>query len=187
MLLALELNGEPLPPSHGFPLRAIVPGWFGMAAVKWLQRILVSTTPFQGYYQTVDYAYWARRDDLPTLVPLTEMSVKAQIAEPVMNEKIPAGKTYRVHGAAWGASAITSVEVSTDGGETWAAARLGGDVEANAWRFWEFEWAPPATAQRCTIVARATDAAGRTQPSERIADYGSYMINHCLPIEVEVM
>ncbi len=188
VLLALELNGEALPASHGFPLRAVVPGWFGMAAVKWLQRILVSTTPFQGYYQTVDYAYWTRRDGLPTLVPLSEMAVKAQIAQPVKNEIVPAGKSFHVHGAAWcGEAEITTVELSTDGGETWAVTKLADNAEKNAWRFWEFEWQTPTAPGRYALIARATDSAGRTQPATRNADHGSYLVNHYLPIEVEVV
>ncbi|MEO5722631.1 MAG: sulfite oxidase [Chthoniobacterales bacterium] len=187
VLLALQLNGEPLTPSHGFPLRAVVPGWFGMASVKWIKRIMVSTTPFQGYYQTIDYAYWTRRDGLPTLVPLAEMQVKAQIAQPARNEKVSAGKNYRVHGAAWGEREIAKVELSTDGGATWAIAKLSGTAPAkNAWRFWEFDWDAPAEARRCTLIARATDVDGRTQPTARVADYGSYVVNHWLPIEVEV-
>ena len=76
------MNGEPLTPAHGFPLRAVVPGWFGMASVKWLQRIVVTREPFNGYYQSIDYTYWQERDGMPTLVPLAEMQVKAQIARP---------------------------------------------------------------------------------------------------------
>lgn len=187
VLLALELNGEPLTPSHGFPLRAVVPGWFGMASVKWLERIVVSTTPFEGYYQSIDYAYWTRRDGLPTLVPLAEMRVKAQIARPRMNETVPAGRSYRVFGAAWaGKSEIAKVELSTDGGSTWSPATLADETAKNAWRFWEFQWETPVQATRCTLIARATDAADQTQPRERVADYGSYMVNHWLPIEVAV-
>ncbi len=188
VLLALDLNGEPLPASHGFPLRAVVPGWYGMASVKWLERIMVSTTPFHGYYQSIDYAYWARRDGLPTLVPLSEMPVKAQIAQPAKNEAVPAGKPYRVHGAAWGGKGgIAKVELSTDGGATWLLAKLADGAGKDAWRFWEFHWETPSTPKRCTLIVRATDAAGKTQPSARIADYGSYMINHWLPIEVDVV
>ena len=189
VLLALALNGEPLSASHGFPLRAVAPGWFGMASVKWLQRIVVSTTPFEGYYQSIDYTYWKRRvDGLPTLVPLRAMQVKAQIARPRMNEAIPARQTYRVYGAAWsGDGDVTQVEVSADGGTHWSEAKLLGEPVANAWRFWEFLWETPATGTRCILIARAIDSAGRTQPAERMADYGSYMVNQWLPIEVQIL
>ncbi|MBA2742789.1 MAG: sulfite oxidase [Chthoniobacterales bacterium] len=187
VLLAYAMNGERLTPEHGYPLRAVVPGWFGMASVKWLQRIVVSEAPFNGYYQSIDYTYWTRDHELPTLAPLAEMRVKAQIARPEMHEVVPPGREYRVHGAAWSSdSDVVAVEVSTDGGRNWSPANLIGEPVKNAWRFWELRWQTPQHPTRCTLIARATDAAGRTQPRERIADYGTYMINHWLPISVEV-
>ncbi len=187
VLLAFEMNGEPLTPEHGFPLRAVVPGWFGMASVKWLQRIVVTTQPFNGYYQSIDYTYWEERDGMPTLVPLAEMRVKAQIARPHMGEVVAAGQEYRVHGAAWGGEDdVAIVEVSTDAGATWKAATLLGEPVKNAWRFWELDWTAPADRGTYQLMARATDSAGRIQPPHRIAEYGTYMINHVLPIRVEV-
>lgn len=187
VLLALEMNGAPLTPEHGFPLRAIVPGWFGMASVKWLQHIVVTTEPFNGYYQSIDYSYWQNRDGMPTLVPLAEMRVKAQIARPAMGETVQAGQVYRVHGAAWGGEdAIAQVEVSDDEGASWNMATLLGEAQPNAWRFWEFHWNTPAQPGECVLMARATDSSGRTQPSQRIEEYGSYMVNHVLPIRVHV-
>ncbi len=187
VLLAWEMNGEALSAAHGFPLRALVPGWFGMASVKWLQRIIVSTVPFNGYYQSIDYTYWERHDGLPTLRPLAGMRVKAQIARPHENEAVPRATNYRVHGAAWGGDEkIAKVEVSVDGGENWVEANLLGEPVENAWRFWEFEWQTPDESKVCTLMARAFDSAGRGQPAERNADYGTYMVDHWLPIEVEV-
>jgi DMSO/TMAO reductase YedYZ molybdopterin-dependent catalytic subunit len=187
VLLAWALNGEPLTPNHGFPLRAVVPGWFGMAAVKWLRRIIVTHKPFNGYYQSIDYTYWEQRDGLPTLVPLGEMRVKAQIARPTLGETISSGSSYRVHGAAWAGEAdLASVELSTDGGRTWQPATLLGDAVKNAWRFWEFAWQTPQQPGECTLIARATDGAGGTQPPQRVAEYGTYMINHLLPISVRI-
>ena len=101
VLLATEMNGDPLTPSHGFPLRAIVPGWYGMAAVKWLQRIVVTEKPYNGYYQTVDYAFWERDAAGVRLVPITQMQVKSAIARPGINEVIDGGIDYTVAGAAW--------------------------------------------------------------------------------------
>jgi DMSO/TMAO reductase YedYZ molybdopterin-dependent catalytic subunit len=187
ILLAFEMNGEPLTPSHGFPLRAIVPGWYGMAAVKWLQRIVVTDRPYNGYYQTVDYAFWERDDAGVRLVPITHMQVKAAIARPGSNEVIAAGNHYTVAGAAWTADAeIVKVELSTDGGATWQGASLGEKQVRNSWRLWEWDWATPKTSGRRVLLARATDSRGRTQPMERDPDRGSYQINHCLPIEVEI-
>ena len=187
VLLAFAMNGEALTAAHGFPLRAIVPGWYAMASIKWLQRIIVTDTPFNGYYQTVDYAYWQRGDAGPALVPITEMLVKAEIARPEINEIIPAGSSYLVAGGAWtSASEITKVELSTDGGASWQLVTLKEPSQQNAWRLWEFEWKTPSKPGRYNLIARATDAEGRTQPDERDADRGTYMINHFLPIEIEI-
>ncbi len=187
VLLAYEMNGEPLTPDHGYPVRAIVPGWFGMASVKWLQRVTVTERPFGGYYQTIDYVYWEERDGFPTIVPLAEMKLKAQIARPSMGERVPAGAEYRVFGAAWaGENEVAEVEVSTDGGSNWSGAKLLGDPVPHAWRFWEFTWKTPSKPGKHRLIARAKDPSGQTQPAERNANHGSYMIDHWLPIEVEV-
>ena len=187
VLLAYKMNGEDLPPEHGFPVRAIVPGWYAMASVKWLQRIIVTDRPFTGYYQTIDYAYWEKRDDIAELKPLTEVQVKAEIARPAENEIVPAKSSVCVRGGAWACDAeITKVELSTDGGATWSDTRLLGESKPNAWRFWEFDWQTPSQPGKQTLIARATDSLGRTQPVMRDPDRGTYMINHLLPIEVEV-
>ena len=195
VLLAYKMNGEDLPPEHGFPVRAIVPGWYAMASVKWLQRIIVNDRPFTGYYQTIDYAYWQRTDyghwqrgeEIAELTPLTEMQVKAEIARPAEGETVPANTSVPVHGAAWACDAeITKVELSTDGGVTWKDAKLLGESKPNAWRLWEFNWQTPLSPGTQTLIARATDSRGLTQPVNRDPDRGTYMINHLLPIKVEV-
>ncbi len=187
VLLAYEMNGEPLTPSHGFPLRAIVPGWYGMAAVKWLERIVVTDQPYNGYYQTVDYAFWQRDAAGVRLVPITQMQVKAAIARPGINDVIAAGIDYAVAGAAWTSDAdIVKVELSMDGGKSWQEASLGEKPPRNSWRLWDWNWATPKAPGRHVLMARATDSRGRTQPMERDLDRGSYEINHCLPIEVEI-
>jgi DMSO/TMAO reductase YedYZ molybdopterin-dependent catalytic subunit len=187
VLLAYKMNGDDLPPEHGFPVRAIVPGWYAMASVKWLQRIIVTDRPFTGYYQTLDYAYWEKRDDIAELKPLTEMQVKAEIARPAEDEIVPAKSSVFVRGGAWACDAeITKVELSTDGGATWSDTKLLGESKLNAWRFWEFDWQTPSQPGKQTLVARATDSLGRTQPVMRDHDRGTYMINHLLAIEVEV-
>lgn len=187
VLLAIRMNGVPLSPEHGFPLRAIVPGWYAAASVKWLSRILVTDLPFDGYFQTIDYSVWERRDGMPSLVPIRELLVKAEIARPAMGEVVPANSNYRVHGAAWTDDhEIVKVEISDDAGATWQSARLIGRSEPNAWRLWEFEWRTPSQPGGITLIARATDSSGARQPREHDADHGSYLVNHCLPIEVEV-
>ncbi|PZR75330.1 MAG: sulfite oxidase [Chthoniobacterales bacterium] len=187
VLLAWEMNGRPLTAAHGFPLRAVVPGWYGMASVKWLQRIIIIDQPFNGYYQTVDYGFWQRGGSGPVLAPLTEMQAKAQIAQPENHAAISANGNCVVKGAAWsGEGAITKVELSVDDGNSWRAVTLEGDPKVNAWRLWRFEWINPKRGKR-RLLARATDSRGRVQPLERNADGGTYMIDHCLPIEIEVL
>jgi DMSO/TMAO reductase YedYZ molybdopterin-dependent catalytic subunit len=187
VLLAFQMNGQELTPAHGFPVRAIVPGWYGMASVKWLTRIIASAQRFHGYYQTVDYAYWKRDRNGTSLVPITELQVKAQIARPGFADTLRAGQKYRVHGAAWTTEAeITKVEISTDDGKTWHNTRLIGKPVRNAWRLWEYQWRVPDKPGKAMLTVRATDSEGRTQPSERDNDRGSYMVNHIVPIEVDV-
>jgi hypothetical protein len=152
-----------------------------------LQRVIVTDKPFGGYYQTIDYAFWKRRGDIGELTPIAEMQVKAEIARPTQGEAVPASSTFRVHGAAWTSDGeITRVEVSTDGGTTWTEANLIGASKPNAWRLWEFNWRTPSKPGEATVIARATDSKGRTQPLERDRDRGTYMINHLLPITVQV-
>src|SRR4029077_2244356 len=144
VLLAFAMNGEPLSPAHGFPLRAVVPGWYGMASIKWLQRIIATDQSFNGYYQSIDYAFWQRGDGGPALIPLTEMQVKAEIAHPENNEVIRANGKYLVNGAAWTrGGGISKVEISCDGGKTWSETNLKDTSITNAWRLWEFEWQTP--------------------------------------------
>lgn len=187
VLLAYEMNGERLTAAHGFPVRAIVPGWYAMASVKWLRRIIVTDQPFAGYFQTIDYAYWKRRGELATLVPITSMLVKAEIAWPAPGDVLPKNSDVRVHGAAWTSGAeVTEVALSFDAGATWGKAQLLGKHEENAWRLWQFDWRTPDRADQQTLVACATDSLGRTQPLIHDLDRGTYMINHRLPIEVQV-
>jgi DMSO/TMAO reductase YedYZ molybdopterin-dependent catalytic subunit len=187
VLLAYKMNEVDLPAQHGFPLRAIVPGWYAMASIKWLERIIVTNKPFTGYYQTLDYAYWKRRGEIAELVPLSEIAIKAEIARPAAGEIISANSKVRIHGAAWTSDGeITKVEVSTDGGSAWSEASLIGAAKRNAWRLWEFDWKTPSKPGKQKLIARATDSHGRTQPIERDPDRGTYMINHLLSITVEV-
>lgn len=170
VLLAYQMNGKDLPPAHGFPVRAVVPGWYGMASIKWLTRIIVTETPFRGYFQTFSYTVWQRRHGEPTLVPVTEAQVKAQIARPMPGEAVSANSTYRVFGAAWaGETDVVKVEFSADGGKTWQETKLTGEKVPFAWRFWEFEWKTPGLGKR-TLMARATDARGQSQPMKRDPD-----------------
>jgi DMSO/TMAO reductase YedYZ molybdopterin-dependent catalytic subunit len=187
VLLAYRMNSQQVPPAHGFPVRAVIPGWYGMASIKWLQRLIVTTRPFQGFFQTFTYTTWERQASVPTLVPVTEMQVKSQIARPALHEVVRAGEKYRVFGAAWaGEPEVTQVEVSTDGGGSWTKARLLDPAVRFAWRLWEYDWQVPDRPGRRVLMARATDSRGRVQPMQRNDDLRDSMISHVLPIEVEV-
>lgn len=185
VLLAYRMNGEELLPEHGFPLRAIVPGWYAMASVKWLQRIIVTDRPFNGYYQTLDYAYWRRRGEHSELTPLGPMVPKAEIAQPANGAIVPAGTTFRIRGAAWGGK-VKDVEVSVNGGSSWQRATLLDESRSDSWCRWELKWTVPSRPGKVSLMARAVDQSGQTQPAERDPNLGGYMIHHVLPIEVEV-
>jgi DMSO/TMAO reductase YedYZ molybdopterin-dependent catalytic subunit len=185
VLLAYRMNDADLTPEHGYPLRVIVPGWYGMASVKWLSRIVVTDKPFDGYWQTFQYSHWDRSSGHPKLRAVSETQVKSAIARPAFHERVPAGKPYRVYGAAWaGESQVAKVEVSIDAGASWRPAKLLDEPLPFTWRRWEYEWKVPAGANRYTLMARATDDRGQTQPSKHDTDRRSYMINFTLPVDI---
>src|SRR5262249_54847599 len=122
-LLAYAMNDQPLTGEHGYPLRAVVPGWFGMAWVKWLSAIRIVYPPFLGYWQGRDYFRWDRSLGEPNLVPLAEMPVKAQIAQPAQGAKLSVGARTRIFGAAWGGEApVREVLVCADEHAGWQPA-----------------------------------------------------------------
>ncbi len=187
VLVAYQMNGQEIPEHHGFPVRLIVPGHYGMASVKWLTSIYAVTESFAGYWQTSDYAYWDYLDGKPVRRPLSEVRLKAQIARPSMYEVIPAGSEYLVSGAAWcGEGEVAGVELSTEGREHWTDAEFLDSAQPYAWRRWQFLWHVPQRAGQYTLAARAKDADGKTQPDEHDPNHGTYMINFPLPIDVIV-
>src|ERR1700704_2506902 len=187
VLIAYQMNGRDLPRDHGFPVRAIVPGHYGMASVKWLTRIEALHKPFHGYWQTSDYAYWASMDGKPVRRALGEMKLKSQIARPRVYETLAPNRIYTVSGAAWSGEAdVVEVTVSTDGGFTWAKAEFLDPVRRHAWRRWKFDWLTPKEPGKNNFLARAKDADGVFQPDKHDQNYGVYVINHPLPIEVFV-
>lgn len=165
-LIAFKMNGEALPPDHGGPLRAIIPGWYGMDSVKWLKQVVVAREPFTGFYQARRY-YEARRvGGAVERAPLCAMRLKSQMARPINKDVLRLGP-QRVFGAAWcGDAEIAKVELSFDGGRTWKEAKLGSDHAPFAWRIWSYDWTP-AAAGSFEIIARAHDTRGRAQPLER--------------------
>jgi DMSO/TMAO reductase YedYZ molybdopterin-dependent catalytic subunit len=187
VLIAYQMNGRDLPRDHGFPVRAIVPGHYGMASVKWLTRIEAVRDPFRGYWQTSDYAYWASMLGKPVRRALGEMQLKSEIARPRVYETLPPNRIYTISGAAWaGETDVAGISVSTDGGQTWSGAEFLDPVRRHAWRRWKFDWLTPKKPGQYTLLARAKDASGVLQPEAHDKNYGSYVINHSLPIEVFV-
>ncbi len=167
MLLADEMNGRPLLPQHGFPLRLIVPGWYGMTSVKWLRSVTVQDEPFLGYQQAV--AYHVRRTEDDPGTPVSRIFPRALMIPPGIPEffsrlrRVEPGRVV-LRGRAWsGWAPIVRVEVSADGGTTWADATVGEPLSRYAWAPWEFAW-DADVAGRHDLVPRATDAAGNVQP-----------------------
>jgi DMSO/TMAO reductase YedYZ molybdopterin-dependent catalytic subunit len=160
ILIAYEMNDEPLTPDHGAPFRLIVPHWYGVASVKWLKRIDVITKDYEGEFQVGHYMYeWPDRPH----EPVTAMRVRARITDPAPGATIPAG-TSTVRGKAWsGTGPVTKVEVSLTGEGEWHPARLELRRGPYQWQDWSFEWEATAPG-RHTLRARATDAAGNVQP-----------------------
>jgi DMSO/TMAO reductase YedYZ molybdopterin-dependent catalytic subunit len=159
ILIAYEMNGEPLNRDHGAPFRLIVPHWYAVASVKWLKRIDVLTEPYAGEFQTGHYIYeWADRPH----EPVDLMRVRARITAPAAGSLLDAG-THVVRGKAWsGTGPITHVGVSVTGEGEWFAAELEHPKGPYHWQEWSFEW--NAAPGRHSLRARATDAAGNVQP-----------------------
>ena len=166
VMLAYAINGRPLPPQHGFPLRLVVPGWYGMTSVKWLRSITAVARPFEGYQQARAYHY--RTADGDEGVPVTRILPRALMVPPghpdfMSRTRFVAAGTHVVEGRAWsGRGAVVAVDFSADGGRTWAAAKLDAPLSDFAWRRWSVEWhAAPGEHELCV---RARDDAGNEQP-----------------------
>ena len=181
-LLAFEMNGVPLPASHGFPLRAIVPAWEGAYWVKWLTGLDVTDRPHDGFFVQTAYRYPKQPIAPGTVVPASEMepltglAVKSLIVSPDDGATLRSG-VLRVAGFAWtGDGEIARVDISTDGGTSWQPTSLGRDRERYAWRAFAYEWRG-ATAGTHTVMARATDSRGRTQTAAPPWNPSGYLWN----------
>jgi DMSO/TMAO reductase YedYZ molybdopterin-dependent catalytic subunit len=172
VLLADRMNGAALPQLHGAPLRAIVPGWFGMASAKWITRVRVEATPSDNHFMVKGYRYNYPGVDPAQAAPVEELKVKSLITRPLAGARVPSGNV-RVTGFAWaGPAGLTRVEVSGDGGKTWHAAQLVGERADLAWREWSADVVARAGAM--TVMARATDGAGDVQPDAAKPNGGGY-------------
>lgn len=186
-MLAWSMNGMPLLPQHGFPLRLIVPGWFGMASVKWLSRITLIDTAFDGYQQTRTYVYRQAPDDEG--VPVQGLNVRALMAPPGIpdwysRERVADPGVQRVFGRAWSGHGVPVERVEVCVGGQWHDATLEPTLGRYAWRAWHWDW--PATPGHHTLMCRATDATGRIQPLEPVWDTAGFGNNGCQRVSVWV-
>ena len=186
-LLAYEMNGQPLPLKHGYPLRALALGWTGANCVKWLHKITVLDQPHQGFFMDKVYRIFQKGEDSKSGEVVNKISVKSIIVEPANDETFPAG-IVPIRGAAYaGEEGIQAVDISADDGRTWEPARLIGPQEAYAWRHWEYLW-DVRQAGEYTIMARATDTMGRQQPETarwNVLGYGNNGIReHAIVVQI---
>jgi sulfite oxidase len=190
-LVATHMNGSPLVRHHGFPARALVPGWIGAASCKWLTEIKVLEKEFDGNFMKPGYRMpnqpispggEVNPDDTH---PVTSLNVKSVIAEPLDDSPVKS-RSLHIRGAAWaGESGIARVEVSTDSGATWRVARLGSQHARYAWRLWDLVWQAPKAGEY-TIMSRATDDQGRTQPQNAAWNPSGYLYNAIDQVRVHV-
>ena len=186
-LLAYEMNGEVLPLDHGYPIRLLVPGWYGMTSVKWLSKIVVMDHPNGGFHE-MDYCIYpatngngdakARR--------VTKLKVKSLISCPNKGDIVTAG-THKMTGVAWsGEGHITKVEVSTDDDRTWHTAKLEEPNGGYSWQHWEYDWEAKILGH-ALVRSRATDSAGNVQPMLATWNFRGYEVNsiHSVPITVQ--
>jgi sulfite oxidase len=189
-LIATHMNGAALTKHHGFPARALVPGWIGAASCKWLTEIKVLDSEFVGNFMSPGY----RLPNQPVKPgdavkpedthPVTGLNVKSLIAGPVDGSQIKPGK-ISVHGVAWAGEAdIAKVEISTDGGSSWKPATLGQEQSRYAWRLWHHEFM--AKAGDYSILARATDSQGRVQPEAAVWNPSGYLYNAVDQVKIHV-
>ncbi len=191
-LIATQMNGVPLPRHHGFPARALVPGWIGAASCKWLTEIKVLDQEFDGNFMKPGYRMPNHpvspggEVNLADTHAATSLGVKSIIAQPTDGSSMKS-HSIRIHGAAWaGEAAVTRLQISTDGGTTWSDARLGSQQARYAWRLWDHVWRPQKPGEY-TILSRATDDQGRTQPQVAAWNPSGYLYNAVDQVKVHVL
>ncbi|MEV8022237.1 sulfite oxidase [Streptomyces sp. NPDC086554] len=177
VLLAYAMNGGPLPPQHGYPLRLVVPGWYGMAHVKWLRAVELTDTPFTGFQQAVAYRFRQSSDDPGE--PVTRIAPRALLLPPgfpdfMSRVRVVSPGPVDLEGRAWsGYGPVTRVEISADDGRTWTDAEVAGRGPHRwAWQAWHTTWHAAAGCHPLTV--RASDADGHTQPLEQPWNRGGF-------------
>jgi len=190
-LIATHMNGAPLTKHHGFPARALAPGWVGAASCKWLTEIKVLESEFVGNFMSPGYRFpnqplkpgdSVKPEDTHVL---TSLNVKSVISGPLDGSALKAGKLM-VHGAAWAGEAdIVKVEVSTDGGSSWNRAALEREQSRYAWRLWSYS--SNGKPGDYAIRSRATDSQGRVQPAEAAWNPSGYLYNAVDEVKIHVI
>ncbi|ARX87418.1 sulfite oxidase [Streptomyces alboflavus] len=186
VLLAYEMNGEPLPPDHGHPVRVVVPSWIGIASIKWVGDIEVSTTPLYSPWNTDFYRLFGEHHPAEGSPPLTRQTLKSAFELP-WNATLRAGARHRLTGRSWsGDGAVTRVDISTDQGGSWRRARLHDVPRRGSWVRWSTDWRP-RTPGPATLLARATDTTGRSQPTTTAHNTQGYLFDAVVrhPVTVE--
>ncbi|MEV7169614.1 sulfite oxidase [Streptomyces sp. NPDC093224] len=176
VLLAYEMNGRPLPPDHGGPVRLVVPDWVGISSIKWVGDIEVSDEPLYSPWNTDMYRLFGPEHPAQGSAPLTRQSLKSAF-ELELGATVPVHRTRLLTGRSWSAAAaVTRVEVSTDGGGRWRTARMHDAPRRGGWVRWSVPWTPRATGATA-LLARATDATGRTQPERAVHNTQGYLFD----------
>ncbi|WP_367576371.1 sulfite oxidase [Bacillus sp. FJAT-29814] len=184
VIVAWEYNQRPIPPKHGFPYRLIVPGWYGMASVKWLKTIHVIDDAFTGPFQTDDYVYHPHKDDNLDSFPVTTNHVNTIIQQPLNRQILKPGQ-HDIFGLAWtGEGLVTAVEISLDNGVTWTKAALSENPKRYQW----VKWSHPTVFEKnkeYTIKVRAFDSNGQSQPDQAFWNRKGYGYNEVTQIKVK--
>ena len=185
-LLAYEMNGETLPKDHGFPIRLVVPGWYGMASVKWLDKITVMDRPNGGFHE-MDYRFYPATDGKSDakVERVTSLKVKSLISTPCKGNVLGPG-SHTIKGVAWsGDGNITKVEVSTDDDRVWREAKLREPNGSYSWQQWEIDWEANQLGHSL-LRCRATDSKGNVQPMLATWNFRGYQVNsiHSVPVTI---
>ncbi|WP_158734859.1 sulfite oxidase [Alteribacillus sp. YIM 98480] len=185
VLVAYQYNDQPLTFKHGFPLRLIVPQWYGMASVKWLKRITVIDRPFHGPFQTLDYVYYFKSEERRN-IPVTYMNVNSIIQQP-LDQTIRNKGNHLIKGIAWtGRGNISEVVISFDQGKTWHPTLLNKSIGGPySWVTWQYLWQVDKKGEY-TIWIRASDSAGRVQPKKPVWNKKGYGYNAISEVHVKI-
>ncbi|MFJ3727351.1 sulfite oxidase [Streptomyces sp. NPDC090045] len=176
VLLAYEMNGQPLPPDHGGPVRLVVPDWVGISSIKWVGDIEVSDEPLYSPWNTDLYRLFGPEHPVQGSAPLTRQTLKSAF-ELELGAAVPVHRTRLLTGRSWSAAApVTRIEVSTDGGGHWRRARMHDAPRRGSWVRWSVPWTPRTTGATA-LLARATDATGRTQPDTSVHNAQGYLFD----------